>query len=440
MQLGDAVSRKAYVATLDVKSAFLQSEIDKEIYLKPFQGIKLPAGMQLNDVLLKLRKSMYGLKQAPKLWGDDLRKHLLEDLHFRQSQADPCLYIHDSEVGYLTISTWVDDIVCVYTNPKQWEMFVQDITNRFPISSSGKIDRFLGMTFRQAEDRSWIEIDQTKYIDELVDKYNLTEADCTRHTTPARQNAAEHIMAPSQNESQCEKTKRQFPYRQLIGGLQYAHQWTRPDIGTVLSMLARHQNNYTETHYRHCLNVLKYLKNTKDKCIRFSCDSDADRDLVGYVDSGFAGDPSSSKSRTGLIMFCANGPIIWRSALQSIVAQSSTEAEYIAANAIARECEWARLLHSEIVCPQIEAKPVKVFEDNQGCLALAKNFMITKRSKHIRIKYHYVRQQVKDKIIEMEYVNTKNNIADIFTKILAYPVFAGLSEKIVKNKIFGTVT
>ena len=70
--------------------------------------------------------------------------------------------------------------LCVYTNPKQWEMFVQDITNRFPISSSGKIDRFLGMTFRQAKDRSWIEIDQTKYIDELVDKYNLTEADCTR--------------------------------------------------------------------------------------------------------------------------------------------------------------------------------------------------------------------------------------------------------------------
>ena len=105
MQLGDAVARKAYVATLDVKSAFLQSEIDKEIYLKPFQGIRLPAGLQLNDVLLKLRKSMYGLKQAPKLWGDDLRKQLVEDLHCRQSQADPCLYIYDSEVGYMTIST-----------------------------------------------------------------------------------------------------------------------------------------------------------------------------------------------------------------------------------------------------------------------------------------------------------------------------------------------
>ena len=138
-------------------------------------------------------------------------------------------------------------------------------------------------------------------------------------------------------------------------------------------------------------------------------------------------------------MFCANGPIIWRSALQSIVAQSSTEAEYIAANAIARECEWARLLQSEIVCPQIEAKPVNVFEDNQGCLALAKNFMITKRPKHIWIKYHYVRQQVKDEVIAMEYINTKQNIADISTKILAYPVFAGRSEKIVKTKVFGTV-
>ena len=243
-------------------------------------------------------------------------------------------------------------------------------------------------------------------------------------------------------------------YRELLGKLNYAMCWTRPDIATNLGLLARYQNNYYPVHWKALKHCAKYVINTRERVLRFSAPSKSvgtrlspgtERDhlnLVGYVDADYAGNVENSKSRTGYVYMCCGAPIIWRSALQPVVAQSSCESEYISANACAREAEWCRLVYDELLLGNVDEngvvlgrskEPVLLREDNQGCMALAKNFMITRRSKHIRVRFHYLRQQVRDSVIRFEYINTKLNTADLFTKVLPKLLFNRHRDTMVKQ-------
>ena len=226
------------------------------------------------------------------------------------------------------------------------------------------------------------------------------------------------------------------PYRELLGAIGYCASWTRPDIATAVSICRRFQQDPGERHWRALKRCALYLRATKDRCIRFSAAA-ADIRMVGYVDADYAeSDVDSSKSRTGYIYFVCGGPVVWRSSLQPVVAQSTCEAEYIAANAAAREAEWMRMIHDDLFLsiPNLSlkrGKPVLIHEDNQGCIALAKNFMVTKRSKHIRIRFHYLRQQLAEGIITLEYIASEENIADLLTKALKRPTFIKLRDLMV---------
>ena len=434
-QLADAVRRKLHLDQIDFAAAFLQSPIDGDVYLKPPPGINVPKGF-----LLKLKKGMYGLKQAAHLWAKELST-LLKELGFRQCVADPCLWVYDDGQGYITISTWVDDCIVAYNDAAIWKQLFDKMAMKYPISAKGRLDFCLGMAVRQNSNRTVVELDQSKYVDDMCAKFpnQLRGKDlfAGKYRIPAVHGQKyEKALLPEGSEPLVDSR-----YRELLGKLTYLASWTRPDISTIVSMLARHQNEPHAIHWKALVHVLVYCKMTKEKCIRFSAPDGASDDhlnLLGYVDADYAGCVDTSRSRTGFLFMCCGAPIVWRTVLQPIVAQSTMESEYVAANACAREAEWCRLLYDDILGGNVgvdHSMPVALYEDNESCIALAKNFMISKRSRHIRIRFHYVRQQIRDGVIVLEKIKGTENPADAFTKVLAENLFSKYQNVLVRPPI-----
>ena len=325
-QLADATRRRLKLDQVDFASAFLQCPIDGEVWLRCPGGVDVPPGH-----MLKLNKSIYGLKQSSHLWNLSLHR-MLVDMEFRQAVGDPCLYVYDHNGVYVTISTWVDDCVVAYNDTDAWLKMYKAMGERYPMSRSGKLSFCLGMEVTQAEDCSWIELSQTKYIEDMASEFvqELGEYDWShsKFETPGvhGQNFAREVLLninPEANEltGACR-------FRELLGKMNYAMCWTRPDVATVLGLLARHQNCYYKMHWKALRHCAVYMIKSKNRCLRFSAPAGAEDDhlnLIGFVDSDFSGDVETSKSRTGYIYTCcAAHQLCGEVLLQSITAQSTS--------------------------------------------------------------------------------------------------------------------
>ena len=208
-------------------------------------------------------------------------------------------------------------------------------------------------------------------------------------------------------------------YQSLVGSLLYAAVSTRPDIAQTVSKLSRMMSRAEAHHLQRAKRVLAYLKGTSERGLRFSGGGlhDAPNIVLGYSDADWAGDLASRRSTTGYA-FLLNGAVIsWNSKLQPTVALSTTEAEYMALCAATQEAVFLRKLLLDMGFPQQEATAIG--EDNQGCIALSKNPITSARSKHIDIKYHFVREKVKSEEVIVLYCDTDNMMADVLTKPLA---------------------
>ncbi|KAH8360126.1 hypothetical protein KR093_010886 [Drosophila rubida] len=192
---------------------------------------------------------------------------------------------------------------------------------------------------------------------------------------------------------------------------------TRPDLCTSVSILSRYTNKNNKELWQCLKRVLRYLKGTIDLKLTYVKSSNIENIIVGYADSDWAGSESDRKSTTGYLfkMFEVN-TICWNCMKQNSVAASSTEAEYMALFEAVREALWLKSLMKEI---KLEiSHPIKIYEDNQGCICIANNPTCHKRSKHIDIKYHFSREQITNKVISLVYIATDEQLADIMTKVL----------------------
>ena len=205
-------------------------------------------------------------------------------------------------------------------------------------------------------------------------------------------------------------------YREIVGSLIYIMTGTRPDLSYVVTKLSQHMSNPTKTVLGLAKHVLKYLKGTKNYDLKFK-KSESPLKLIGHCDS----DWGSSSDRRSITGYCyqltEDGPLIsWKSKKQAIVALSSCEAEYVAMTAAMQEGNFLRQLFSDI--PNSDKQPIALNVDNQGAIALAKNPVHHQRSKHIDIKYHFIRLEVESGTVVLKYVPSEDNVADIFTKPL----------------------
>jgi hypothetical protein len=219
-------------------------------------------------------------------------------------------------------------------------------------------------------------------------------------------------MCPETDEEKNKMSK--VPYRSAVGTLLYLVTGTRPDIAVAVGAVSRFLENPGEEHWVAVKRIMRYLKETINYTLTINPKS---LELIGYCDADWAGDPDTRRSTTGYIFRLGGAPICWRSKRQQTVALSTSEAEYMALASASQIAVWLRRLLEDLSFEQKQA--TTIFEDNQGCIAMAKNPITHERTKHIDIKYHFVRELIEDKKIAIQYIPTEDMLADIMTKGLA---------------------
>eukprot|EP00253_Pinus_taeda_P001630 PITA_01630 len=311
------------VHQMDVKTAFLNEDLKENVFMSQPEGFVVKG---YEHKVCKLVKSLYGLKQAPRAWYEKLSKHLLK-LNFKHYDLDDAtLFIKVGKiVVYLVV--YVDDLLMIGNNESYTASIKKELRKGFDMTDLGYVHYYLGIEVTQNPKSIFL---SQKYIGDLLNKFGMTE--CNPLTTPMEQN----LKLTSIEGKEFEDTSK---YRQLVGSLNYLTT-TRPDISSVVGTLSRFMQKPCEGHWSAAKRVLKYLKGTQDFGIKYT--QVGDFNLIGYSDSDFDGDKETGASTSGYAMSLGSGAVSWRSCKQSVLADSTTEAEYVAATEATKEIVWLK--------------------------------------------------------------------------------------------------
>lgn len=404
--LAMAVQKGWHVHQMDVITAFLNGDLDEEIYMQQPDGyVKLGE----EELVCRLRKSLYGLKQSPRCWNTKF-KLFMKEMDFHQSSADPCVFVKFTENGILIIAVYVDDLIPLGSDINELLELKRELSTRFHMKDMGELHFCLGIGIIQDKEASVTKLHQKQYIQRMIEKYGMKDANPV--TTPADVNVK--LVKQDGVSKHVDKAL----YQSIIGSLLYAAIATRPDIAQAVSVVSRFCSEPTEMHLTAAKRVLRYLKGTQDMCIMYS---PTEEYLCGYSDANWAGDLDDRRSTTGNLFMLANGPVSWLSKKQATVALSTSEAEYIALSSATQEVVWLRRLLCDV--SELDQGPTVIYEDNQGTIALAKNPVSHSRTKHIDIRHHFIREATESEIIIVEYCPTKEMLADMLTKPLHRAAF-----------------
>lgn len=393
---------KLRVRHIDVKTAFLNGDLHEEIYMKQPLGF-VQKGSEHKVCLLK--KSIYGLKQAARVWNEKLTNVLFK-IGFRQSEEDDCLFLREDGISLLV---YVDDMLILGKDTSEMIGIEEEISKHFLITSLGEVTHFLGMKIERDSDGLY-HLSQAAYLNRLFVRFSMT--DCKSSLIPLD-------PAYLTTDDDTEKLGDENMYRNLIGALLYVAVMTRPDIAAAVSILSRKTSNPTLRDWTEAKRVLRYLKASAHMTLRLGSKSfNEQSDIMGYVDADWAGDQKDRKSNSGFIFFFRGAPLQWNCRKQDSVTLSSTEAEYVALSEACQDLVSIRRILNEIGFPQIGPSIIK--EDNQSCIKLVQSERVGRRSKHIDTKHHYIRDLEKRLIIKLEYCPTDEMTADILTKPLGH--------------------
>ncbi|GJX99009.1 hypothetical protein Tco_0356028 [Tanacetum coccineum] len=220
------------------------------------------------------------------------------------------------------------------------------------------------------------------------------------------------------------------PYASPVGSIMYTVRCTRPDVAFAQNITSRFQQNPGELHWTTVKNILKYLRNTKDMFLVYGGDMKRELMVSCYTDAGYPTDADDLKSQTRYVFVLNGGAVDWKSIKQSISATSSTDAEYIAAFDASKEAVWIhKFIYGLNVVPTIK-EPITMYCDNTRAIAIANDHGVTKGARHFRAKVHYLRETIELGDVRIEKVDTYDNLADPFTKALAFPKHSELTRKI----------
>ena len=367
-----------------------------------------------------MNKSIYGLKQSGRNWNRLLHDHLVSH-NFTQSKVDPCLYTCSNDDVIIVILIWVDDILIAGPSADLIANVKSDLCSKFKMTDFGQLSLFLGIQF--SFENGEVLMNQASYMERVLQKFGMENSKPCK--TPC-----EHKLRLTANEGQPVDVNR---YRQLIGCLIYAMTCTRPDLSWVITKLSQYLNNPSAEHHTCAKHVLRYLNGTKDQGLCFR-KSGSDLSIKGFADADWGGTDGDRKSTSG---FCFklndSSAMSWKSKRQNTIALSSCEAEYMSLAMAVQEGLYLTQLMRDLD-PRVNYESFSLNGDNQGALSLAKNPGGHKRSKHIDIKYHFIRDAVNEGKVILSYVPSECNEADVFTKPLGRQLF----ERFVSS-IFGNV-
>ncbi|CAM8908670.1 unnamed protein product [Rhodiola kirilowii] len=368
-----------------------------------------------NHVCL-LKKSNYGLKQSPRQWNIKFNECMLS-LGFIRSKFDTCLYLKRPKSGMcLYLLLYVDDILIMSNAESEIEKIKKELSRNFDMKDLGNAKKILGINIIRDRKNKRMILSLAEYIDKVVKKFSM------EHSNPAVIPLGGHLVLSKQDcpETIEEKEKMaDIPYDVVVESVMYCMLCTRPDLAFAISVLSRFMANPSENHWHAMKFLLKYLNNTKNLGLVYACNGQKS-DLFGYVDSDYASNRDNRKSTTGLFFTWFGNCISWKSQLQSVVALSSTEAEFIAATEAAKEAVWLKGLLSEITLT--DYVPL-IYSDSQSALHLCRDPVYLERSKHIDVRLHFIRDMVEKVMIRIEKILGDINPADFGTKVVPYVKF-----------------
>lgn len=406
---------------MDVDTAFLNSPVDEELYVRLPTGHGQGVGPSGREYVLRLLKSIYGLKQSPRNW-HALLDTWLKDFGLTPAHADPCVYVlHDPQGGLLIVIIYVDDLIITGNSHVLINTFKLAISKRFHMKDLGALRWVLGMEVRRDRAARTLELKQTAYFDILLNRFGMS--DCHPTSTPIALGELPRL----------EGGKPDPLYMSIVGSLMYAAMGSRPDLINAIKTLSPHLQSSGPQHLKAAKHTLHYIQGTRDLGIKFSgYPEDNALKLIGFSDASYGDNNETGRSTTGYLFQLASGPVSWSSRLQPTVALSTTEAEYMAACATTCEALHLRQLLADLQHAQPHA--TIIFEDNQSCIALSNNHIYHKRSKHINVRFHFTRDAIKANLVKLVYVPTEYQLADLMTKALPRQRIEALRARVLGYK------
>lgn len=380
---------------VDIKTAFLNGVLQEDVWME-----QPPGFVDDPSLACHLKKALYGLKQAPRTWHQTLDSHL-EEHGFHSTEADPSLYARHDKNHSTYLLIYVDDILIAAPTRAAIKSAKDALMSVFEARDLGEAKLFLGMTLERNREQRTLIMRQEKAIEDLLKKFSMD--DSKPKGTPLSD-------LPSADSGDLLDTTK-YPYASLVGGLLYLSVCTRPDITHAVGVLTRFMSAPRTGHWAAAKGLLRYLAGTTKLGLQFG--SGASSELVGYCDADYASDTDTRRSTTGYVFLLNGGAISWSSRRQQTVAASTTEAEYMSAAGATKEALWLRKLMRDLRQP---TGPVIIRADNQSAIKLLENPVISQRSKHIDVIYHFARERVQRKEIEFRYISTNDMLADYLTK------------------------
>ncbi len=406
-----APSKKLQIQQMDVKGAYLNGILKENVYMRQPDGFD-----DGTKQVCWLRKTLYGLKQSGREWNKELDRRLKEK-GFRNLLSDPCAYIRRDQEDLEIITVWVDDLLLFATAIWIMSRLKHELNDTFELTDLGEPTKIVGIEIDQRAES--LIISQKQYIDSILQKYGMGDANPV--STPMDPNIS---LEPNNEKGEMNRSN---AYASLIGSLQYLATATRPDIAYAVNRLAAYTANPSFTHYGIAKRVLRYIKGTRNYGITYRAHSTrhvgpTDSNIFyGFSDAAYA-NADDRRSISGYVYLSNGGAITWGSKKQTTIALSSTEAEYVALSEASREAMWLRHLYGEL--GYIQKEPILLLGDNDGSIAMARNPEFHKRTKHVDIRWHWVRELVSDGLMNIVDCRDPEQTADVLTKQLPRPKFA----------------
>ena len=405
---------------MDVETAFLNGILEEQIYMKMPEGsieVKLYEGISEDDCV-ELHKCIYGTVQSARQWykrfADELKK-----LGFERCSVDPCLMKRKNENGTLIICIYVDDVLQI-GDKAAIDQFTAEIKDIFTVKNVGGLEDYLGCEVRFDHDNEGAIMYQPHIIKKLESRFKKYVLDKKPKDLPS---APSSIVLRNFEEELKLSEEKQKLYQSGVGVLLYLSKYTRPDISNGIRELSKNMGRANENDLNSLLRMIKYVLETKNMGLKMRPIKNLRNlfSILGFCDSDYATDKDTRKSVTGYVVYLNGVPISWRSRSQRAVTLSTAESEYYAISEICSELIFVKNM-LEFLGVELEL-PIIVNVDNIGAIYLAKNRVLSNRTKHIGVRYHFVREYIEDGIIKIIFVRSKDNDADMFTKNLQKELF-----------------
>lgn len=463
--------QKGYILSqTDITGAYLESYLDETIFMEPppdmFMNGQPPRDPKTGEELVcLLKRGLYGLKQAGYAWSQVFKEFLLRDptysMGFVEFTGEPNMYRKTFKLNgkeeEIIIGIYVDDCLIASSSEEARKWFMERLEARFPVNpkSSGLITwdspgLVLSMHVRYDRLKGILELNQIAAIEALAKKINVTD------DAPRSLPITENVRLPKLAKPEVSQTD----YLSVVGSTLHICQVSRPDCAFAVGVLSRHSATPGAAHMIAARNLVNYLYNSRQLCIRYcrskhgnmpdiyekgsevakktmeerlvaSIPIEASNSADMYVDADFAGDPNTRRSTSGMVIILNQGPISWWSRIQKLCAQSSTESEIYAATESVKEA-----IHIKLLCEEsgirVSNNPIVIWEDNNACIQMGHGLRGSKSAKHYEIRLRFLNEHILNKTIEFARIDTKDQLADGFTKALKEQAFFAFRGKLLK--------